>query len=124
MNKQSEEIYSKLIEYGLSVYEDEVAEDEEEDLLNADNYNFFTLEYSDISSTANFKNLSQIIVVDYYAENRTDVWETVTDVITDIKQVKAITFERATKERLKMKDTERYVDRVSIIFKRMIILEC
>lgn len=124
MEEQSEGIYEELKAFGLSVYEDEVAEDEEEELFNSDKYNFFTIEYSDISATSNIRQLSQLIIIDYYSEDRNDVWEVVVDVVTKIKNIKAVTFDRARKERLRMSESDRYVDRVSIVFKRVIKLEC
>lgn len=124
MKEQREEIFNRLNNFGLSVYEDEIAEDEEQELINSDKYNFFTLEFSDIRSTGNLKQLSQIIIVDYYSENRNDVDEMVIDIITLLKKVKGINFDTTRKDRLQMKDTERYIDRVSIIFKRMIPIEC
>lgn len=124
MKEQREEIFNRLNNFGLSVYEDEIAEDEEQELINSDKYNFFTLEFSDIRSTGNLKQLSQLIIVDYYSENRNDVDEMVIDIITLLKKVKGINFDTTRKDRLQMKDTERYIDRVSIIFKRMIPIEC
>lgn len=124
MKEQREEIFNRLNNFGLSVYEDEIAEDEEQELINSDKYNFFTLEFSDIRSTGNLKQLSQIIIVDYYSENRNDVDEMVIDIITLLKKVKGLNFDTTRKDRLQMKDTERYIDRVSIIFKRMIPIEC
>jgi len=124
MNEQREEIFNRLNTFGLSVYEDEIAEDEENELIHSDNYNFLTLEFSDIRSTGNLKQLSQLIIVDYYSENRNDVDEMVIDIITLLKKVKGLNFDTTRKDRLQMKDTERYIDRVSIIFKRMIPIEC
>lgn len=124
MKEQREEIFNRLNTFGLSVYEDEIAEDEENELLHSDNYNFLTLEFSDIRSTGNLKQLSQLIIVDYYSENRNDVDEMVIDIITLLKKVKGLNFDTTRKDRLQMKDTERYIDRVSIIFKRMIPIEC
>ncbi len=124
MKEQRDEIFSKLESFNLAVYEDEIAEDEEYELINSDKYNFFTLEFSDIRATQNMKQLSQLIIVDYYSENRNDVDEMVVDVYSLIKNIKGINFDTTKKDRLQMKDTERYIDRVSIIFKRMIPIEC
>lgn len=124
MKEQREEMFNRLNNFGLSVYEDEIAEDEEQELINSDKYNFFTLEFSDIRSTGNLKQLSQIIIVDYYSENRNDVDEMVIDIITLLKKVKGLNFDTTRKDRLQMKDTERYIDRVSVVFKRKIPIEC
>lgn len=124
MKEQSEGIFEELQSFGLSVYEDEVAEDEEEQLFNSEKYNFFTLEYSNINATDSLRQLSQLIIIDYYSEDRHDVWDVVVDVITKVKNIKAITFDRARRERLRMSESERYIDRVSIVFKRVIKLEC
>lgn len=125
MREQRKEIYNSLKEnFDLNVFEDEVAEDEEKELLNADSYNFFTLEFSDIRSTNHIRQLSQMFIVEYYSENRDDVDETVIDVISLIKKIKGVTFDTTRKDRLQMKDTERYIDRVSLIFRRKIPIEC
>lgn len=124
MKKQRDGIYEVLNVFGLAIYEDEIAEDEEQDLLKSDKYNFFTLDFGDIIQARNSKNLTQTIVIEYYSENMNDVDETVIDVYTLIKKISGISFDSTRKERLRMKDTERYIDRVSIIFRRMIPIEC
>lgn len=124
MKKQRDNIFGALEYFELAVYEDEIAEDEEQELLQSDKYNFFTLDFSDILATQSMKQLSQLIIVEYYSENRNDVDEMAVDVYSLIKNIKGITFDRMRKERLQMKDTERYIDRVSITFKRMIPIEC
>lgn len=124
MKEQHDAIYDALQHFDLNVYEDELAEDEESELIESDSYNFFTIEFSDIRATQNIKMLSQLIIIDYYSENRTDVDEVIVDVYSLIKSIKGITFDTTRKDRLQMKDTERYIDRVSIIFKRKIPIEC
>lgn len=124
IKEQRDSIFESLETFGLAVYEDEIAEDEERELLNSDKYNFFTLEFSDIRATQNNKQLSQLIIIDYYSENRDDVDEVAIDVISMIKKIKGINFDTTRKDRLRMKDTERFIDRTSIVFKRMIPVEC
>lgn len=124
MAEQRAEVFRLLNEFGLSVYEDEIAEDEEEELLKADSYNFFTLDFGDFKTTDNLTKLSQLIVVEYYSENRSDVDEMSIDIISMIRDVKGITFGFSKKDRLRMKETERYIDRISITFKRMIPIAC
>lgn len=124
MKEQRDSIFQSLKTFELAVYEDEIAEDEEEELLSADSYNFFTLDFGEFRDTQNIKQLTQTIVIEYYSENKNNVDEMTVDLITMLKSIKGINFDRTVKERLKMKDTERYIDRVSIILKRMIPIVC
>jgi hypothetical protein len=125
MSEQISGISSKLkAQFSLPVFEDEVAEDEDEKLLESNAYNCFVFETGDIQRTDDNRKLSQEIIVCYYSENRDDVDEKTIDVIALVSSIKAVSFSRSIKERLRVKETDRYIDRVNIVFKRMIPIEC
>jgi hypothetical protein len=111
-------------QFNLPVFEDEIAEDEDERQLNSNADNCLVFETGDIKPTENIQRLSQDIQVYYYSENRDDVDEQTIDIISVISSVKAVSFSGAVKERLRVKETDRYIDRVTIVFKRMIPIEC
>lgn len=125
MEKQRSGIFEALSTFELPVYEDEIAEDEERELLQSEMYNFFTIDFGDIVNVRdNITKLSQMVVIEYYSENKNDVDEVTVDLITLLRKVSAVSFDQSRKERLKMKDTERYIDRVSIVLRRVIPIAC
>lgn len=124
MKKQKSEIYNGLSNtFLLPVYEDEIAEDEDERLIQ-EGYNCFILETGEFQPTNDFTKLSQNIRVYYYSENSDDVDEQTLDIISTCIKAKAVSFTGSIKERLQMKDTDRYIDRVVIAFRRVIPVEC
>jgi hypothetical protein len=126
MAEQKDQIFSLLEKYsGLKVYEDEIAEDEEEELLNLEKYNFYTLAMGNFRPAQEpAKSIAQDIVIDYYSENRDDVDDVTIDVISLISTIKGMRFNGTQKDRLRVKDMDRYIDRVSFLFRRVIPIEC
>jgi hypothetical protein len=124
MNDQISGISNKLkTQFSLPVFEDEIAEDEDEKLIDSHSYNCIVYETGDMVPGESGRSLSQEIIVCYYSENRDDVDEQTVDIISLISSVKAVTFNRTVKERLKVKETDRFIDRVNIVFKRMIPID-
>lgn len=127
MKKQKSSVYNILgNHFSLQVYEDEIAEDEEEQLVNLNTYNFFILEMGNFRPSENTdkKSISQEIIIDYYSENRDDVDEVTIDVISLVSAVKSVKFTGTQKQRLQVKGLDRYVDRVTFLFRRVIPIEC
>lgn len=125
MEKQRSRIYEALSSFGLPVFEDEIAEDEEQELLQAEKYNFFTIDFGDIATMRdNPTKVSQTVVVEYYSENKNDVDHMTIDIISKMKNINSVFFNQTRKERLKMRDTERYIDRISIVLRRVIPIAC
>lgn len=124
MRKQKSNIYDGIVEtFKLPVYEDEIAEDEDERLLE-EGYNCFILETGEFQPTNDFKKVSQNIRIYYYSENRDDVDEQTIDIISTCIRAPGVTFTNSNKERLQMKDTDRFIDRVVLQFRRVIPIEC
>lgn len=124
MRKQKSNIYNGLVKtFELPVYEDEIAEDEDERLLQ-EGYDCFILETGEFQPTNDFKKIAQNIRVYYYSENRDDVDEQTVDIISTCIKAPGINFTGTNKERLQMKDTDRYIDRVILQFRRVIPIEC
>jgi hypothetical protein len=124
MGEQKNGIFENLKSFELPVFEDEVAEDEDERLLDSNAYNCLVFETSDFKKTNDIKIITQDIYVSYYSENRDDVDEQTIDIISLIDSVKGISFSRSVRERLRVKETDRYIDRVTIMFIRKIPIEC
>lgn len=123
MIEQKEGIFNNLqTHFTLPVFEDELAEDEEK-LLDKKGYNCFVFETSEFQTTNDIKRLKQNIYVSYYSEHKDDVDETTIDIISVLNAVKGINFSSSRKERLQMKETDRFIDRVTITFTRMIPIE-
>lgn len=125
MSDQKEAIKKDLKDhFQIDIFEDEIAEDEEETLLNSDSYHCFILETSDFRPSNDFKKVSQNIIIEYYSENRDDVDAAILDIITIVSNVKLVYFSNAKKQRLQVKDMDRYIDFVTLTFQRMIPIEC
>jgi len=107
--------------FQLPIFEDEIAEDEEESLTE---FNCFVFETGEFRPTRDFRKITQDIYVYYYSENKDDVDEQTIDIISIVTSIKGMTFSQTTKERLQEKDTDRYVDRVTLVFRRVIPIEC
>lgn len=108
--------------FGLPVFQDNINDDEV-----PDDHNYFLIVYGDIGRSEEQKNsgkhLSQDIYVVYLSEKNDQIDEACLDIVSLIEGVKAITFENTTKERIQKADTSEFVDRVTLIFKRMIKYE-
>jgi hypothetical protein len=107
--------------FNLPVFEDEVAEDEEEQLSS---YNCFVFETGEFRKTNDIKKVIQNIRVYYYSEDQDNVDEQTIDIISIVSSIKGITFTSSVKERLQEKDTDRFIDRVTLTFERVIPIEC
>lgn len=123
MAEQVQGIYDGLTEtFNLPVFEDEIAEDEEKKM--ADGYHCFVYETSNMKNSNDRKSLTQSVHVYYYSENLDDIDVRTIDIIRSLAGVKGLIFERTTKQRLQKKDTDRFIDRVILIYSRRIIVGC
>ncbi|MFC6038426.1 hypothetical protein ACFPYN_03055 [Paenisporosarcina macmurdoensis] len=77
-----------------------------------------------LNPTDNRTKLTQTLQIDYYSEDRDDVDETVLDIISTLLNVKTVEFVNTIPLRAKVKDTDRFVDVISINFRRSIPIEC
>lgn len=123
MQKQIDEMCVALNSFSIPLFEDEIAEDEEQQLYK-NGYHCFVYETLDISNSSDLKSVSQTIAIYYYSENRDDLDERTVDVILSLKDVPGFTLNRTTKQRLQKKDTDQYVDRVIFEYNRKIVLGC
>jgi len=122
MRQQIDQLVNGLKDqFNLPVFEDEIAEDEEESLTE---FNCFVFETGEFRKTNDIRKVAQDIYVYYYSENRDDVDEQTIDIISILSAIKGIDFVNSIKERLQEKDTDRYVDRVTLVFRRVIPIEC
>lgn len=117
MNKQMTEMRQALEQFNIPIFEDEIAEDEEEQLYQ-NGYNCFVFETLGMSNNRDLKSITQQVVIYYYSENRDDLDEQTADIILALKNVTGFTFERTTKQRLQKKDTDQFVDRIIFTYNR------
>ncbi|RHW38703.1 hypothetical protein D1B33_07465 [Lysinibacillus yapensis] len=120
MQKQIEEMRAALNTFDIPLFEDEIAEDEEERLFN--DYHCFVYEMLDIRNSNDMKSVTQTVAIYYYSENRDDLDERVIDIIISIKGVTGFTLAKTTKQRLQKKDTDQFVDRVIFEYNRKIVV--
>ncbi|MBC6973048.1 hypothetical protein H9I32_11870 [Bacillus sp. Xin] len=124
MKEQKKGIKTGLETYfNLLVVEDELAEDEES-LLQQDKYNCFIIEYGEFEPSTNDRSVSQNVYINYLSENQDNLDEQTIDIISLVSKVKMVSFTASRNDRLQVKDTDRYIDRVVFTFKRVIPIEC
>lgn len=122
MQKQINEMSAALNTFEVPIFEDEIAEDEEEQLFS--NYHCFIYETLNFSNNNDLKSVTQTVAIYYYSENRDDLDERTVDIILSLKDVTGFTFNRTTKQRLQKKDTDQFVDRVIFEYNRKIVTGC
>lgn len=105
--------------FNLPVFEDEIAEDEEKN-FQKDGYNCFVYETGSFELTSNNSKIAQTITVYFYSENKDDIDEQTLDIVSIISTIRAVSFVTTDKQRLQKKETDEYIDRVILTFKRVI----
>ncbi|MBD7946409.1 hypothetical protein H9650_20135 [Psychrobacillus sp. Sa2BUA9] len=123
MQRQIEEMQTALETFNIPLFEDEIAEDEEEKLYQND-YHCFVYETLDISNNDDLKSVTQTVAVYYYSENRDDLDERTVAIILSLKDVPGFSLNRTTKQRLQKKETDQFVDRVIFEYSRKIVTGC
>ncbi|KGR88402.1 hypothetical protein CD32_01705 [Lysinibacillus odysseyi 34hs-1 = NBRC 100172] len=121
MQEQIDGIITALESFGLEVYEDELSEDEEA-AYKKGQYHFFVYDTGDMQLTNDFKSINQEVAVYYYSEKRDDLDERTVDIILALKNVPMFTLQNTFKDRLKRKDTDNYVDRITLVYNRRIVV--
>ncbi|MCV9886241.1 hypothetical protein [Metabacillus halosaccharovorans] len=120
LKKQNKGIYDNLTaHFNLPIFQDDLAEDE-----YPNGYNYFLLIFGDFESTDSINQVSQEIYVVYVTEGNDLVDEHTLDILTLISSVPGISFDRSIKQRLQKKDTDEFLDQVTVIFKRKMSHEC
>lgn len=121
LKKQNKLLYDSLsTHFNLPIYQDDLAEDE-----YPTDYNYFLLIYGDWESTDSVGSIYQEIYVVFISEGNDLVDEETLDIISLItSSVPGTTFNRALKQRLQKKDTDEYLDQVTVIFRRKMSYEC
>ncbi|MBS4171941.1 hypothetical protein [Bacillus sp. FJAT-49736] len=125
MKKQKKMIVDSLKKYfpTIPLFEDEMAEDEEKEFIKNKKYLAFVLSMGDFTPS-NLGNLTQSFSIDYYSEDRDDVDETLIDIISLVEKIPTVSFVRTTKMRARAANTDRFVDVVTLDFRRFVKYEC
>lgn len=121
MNKQITEMRQTLGQFNIPIFEDEIAEDEEEQLYQ-NGYNCFVFETENITNNKDMKSVQQKVYIYFYSENLDDLDEWTIEIILAMRNVTGFTLHRTMKQRLQKKDTDQYVDRVIFEYNRKIVL--
>lgn len=103
----------------IPFFEDEIAEDEERLFINDGKYYAFVLRMGDFIPT-NTSMLTQSFFIDYYSEERDDVDETLIDIISIVSKIPTVSFIKTSKMRLRAGETDRFVDVISLEFRRLV----
>lgn len=126
LNEQSKERLKKLNKllvfkleetFGVNVYQDQVAEDEEQD------YHYFIFETGGFERTESNFTLSQTVLVRYYSENRDDLDEVMLDIISTLESI-GNTFMRSSKSAIQKGETDSYVDEIEVYMTRKVKHGC
>src|SRR5699024_7437514 len=120
MNKQQKEHNDVLKDtFSLPFFQDEVGESE-----YIDKHNYFLIVYGSFRSTDSIRHVTQEIYVVYVTEDNPEVETTTLDILTTVSNVRGFVFDRSMKDRLQKKETDDYVDQVTLVFRRQIAYEC
>ena len=127
MTKQISEILDVLRSYEIPVFEDNIPSNEDEKFKN-DNikgYHLFVYETGEMQKHDDMKSLIQDVVIYYYSEKRDDLDERAIDIILKMNQknIKMLSLQSVEKQQFKVKDKDRFVDRITFIYSRKIVLE-
>lgn len=120
MQRQIVQMQASLRTFDIPLFEDEIAEDEEEQLYQND-YHCFVYETLDIANNDDLKSITQTVAIYYYSENRDDLDERTVDIILSLKDIPGFSLNRTTKQRLQKKETDQFVDRVIFEYNRRIV---
>lgn len=107
----------------IPLFEDEIAKDEDEQFAKS-KYSAFVLQMGDFAPTDKVNILAQSITLDYYSEDRDDFDEMILDIVSIVSAVPTVEFIGTTKVRARVKDTQRFVDVVTIEFRRLVKRDC
>ena len=118
MRAQHQAIYDALLTFNLPVFEDEPTESEYPALLN-----MLFVVYGDFHKGGSIGHLNQEIYVVYVSEDNPDVETTTIDLISAVVKVSTVEFDRTIKERAQKKDSDDYIDQVTLVFKRKVAYE-
>lgn len=106
----------------VQLFEDEISKTADEE-FQGKKYYALVLTMGDFNPETP-GTLRQNVSIDYYSEERDDVDETVLDIITVGSKVPTHTLTPTSRIRLKVKDTDRFVDVVTINFVRTVKYDC
>ena len=105
--------------FNLPVYQDDLAEDE-----YPTDHNYILIVYGSFNKTNTTRALTQEIYVVYVSENNPNVEIETLDLITTMVNIRGINFHRTVKDRLQKDDTDDFIDQVTCIFNRRVVIEC
>ncbi|WP_153062603.1 hypothetical protein [Metasolibacillus meyeri] len=122
MNQQIDEMLAALKTFDLLIFEDEIAEDEQE-RFKKNGHHFFVYATGDFIKNDDKKTLTQDIAIYYYSENLPDLDERIIDIVEALPENKLFTLVRIGKQRLQRKDTDSFVDRIIFMYNRTIVMQ-
>lgn len=129
LNEKSKKLMQKQVDliieglethFSLPILQDDLAEDEYKNLKE---YKFFILVFGDMNKTGE-QHISQEILVNYVSENNENIDEDTIDIVSLVSKVNAVDFVRTIKQRGQKKDTDEFVDQVTLVFNRKIKYDC
>lgn len=121
MKRQIDEMLEGLAIFGVPIFENELAEDEEAKFKEA-GYHFFIYQTGDMFGNDDRKTIEQDIAIFYFSENRDDLDERTTEIISALPMNAMFRFERTQKNRLRKKNIDEYVDQIVLIYSRRIVI--
>jgi len=119
MQEQINAMLEGLASFGIPIFENDIAEDEEAQFKEA-GYHFFIYQTGDMFKNDDRATIGQDIAIFYFSENRDDLDEQTTNIIKALSNIPAFKFERTQKNRLRKKNTDEYVDQIVLLYNRLI----
>jgi hypothetical protein len=109
---------------GLSIFQDTVSDDQLSEIEEAQGgYHYFRFETGGFSMADNRAELSQLVLLAFYSENRDDLDDFSLDIISALHG-KVYSFESSKKVAIQKGKQDAYIDEIQFIFRRRIPYGC
>lgn len=108
----------------FEVFQDTVSDDQLNEVIEkTSGYNYFRFETGGFSKSDNGKELSQLVLLSFYSENRDDLDEMQLDIIEALNG-KVYSFVSSKKAAIQKQKQDAYIDEIQFIFRRNVIYGC
>lgn len=108
----------------LEVFQDTVSDDQLNEVMEkTSGYNYFRFETGGFSKAENTRELSQLVLLSFYSENRDDLDMLQLDIIEALDG-KVYSFVSSKKAAIQKQKQDAYIDEIQFIFRRSVLYGC
>lgn len=108
----------------LEVFQDTVSDDQLNEVIEkTSGYNYFRFETGGFSKAENNRELSQLVLLSFYSENRDDLDMLQLDIIEALDG-KVYSFVSSKKAAIQKQKQDAYIDEIQFVFRRSVLYGC